>query len=193
MPIVRLACWLLALISSPAFAADDLTVVAERKGEFVEVRARATLDAPLSLIWTTLTDYERLPQFIPGLKKSRVLSRHGSVVVVEQSGEARFLMFSFPIDVTLESVEKPPTSIRVRAISGSFLYLDGAYLVEPDPARAGFVLTWTGTIAPDVSLPPLIGEFVLRISLEDQFSGMVREIERRESVRRVRGKDAARP
>ncbi len=167
-------------------------VEAARKGPFVEVRARATIDAPLSVIWTTLTDYERLPEFVPGLKKSRVLSRNGQSAIVEQSGEARFLIFSFPIDVTLESVEKPPSSIRVRALAGTLRHLEGGYEVEPDPGSGKFLLRWTGTIAPDVSLPPLFGEVVMRMSIQDQFTGMVTEIDRREAQRRAREKEANR-
>lgn len=192
MRLLHLACCLFFLGAGSARAAEDLSVEAARKGAFVEVKARATIDAPLSVIWTTLTDYERLPEFVPGLKKSRVTSRSGSTVVVEQSGEARFLVFTFPIDVVLESVEKPPYSIRVRALSGTLRYLEGGYEVEPDQDPGKFILRWTGTIAPDVSLPPLFGEVVMRMSIEDQFTGMVREIDRREALRRAGDKDARR-
>lgn len=189
MPLPRLACWLFVLCTGTAHAAEDLSVEASRKGAFVEVRARATIDAPLSVIWSTLTDYERLPEFVPGLKKSRVISRIGPTAIVEQSGEARFLMFSFPIDVVLESVEKPPSSIRVRALSGTLRFLEGSYEVEPDQDGGKFILRWVGTIAPDISLPPLFGEVVMRMSIEDQFTGMVREIDRREVLRRAGDKD----
>ena len=189
MSIVHLAFWL--LVCGIAQAAEDLTVEASRKGAYVEVRARATVEAPLSLVWTTLTDYERLPEFIPGLKKSRVVSRIGSTAIVEQSGEARFLIFTLPIDVTLESNEQPPSSIRVRALSGTLRHLDGGYLVEPDPNGPKVVLRWVGTLAPDISLPPLIGEVLMRMSIEDQFTGMVREIERREAIRRATEKDGS--
>lgn len=183
---LRLACWLLFLGCASVNAADDLTVEATRTGEYVEVRARATVEAPHAVIWGTLTDYERLPEFIPGLKKSRVLSRHGARTIVEQSGAAYFLIFSFPIDVKLEALENPPYSLRVRALSGTLRYLDGGYQLEGDPAGTTFILHWTGTIAPDVSLPPLFGEVVMRMSIESQFTGMVREIERREA--KLRGK-----
>jgi ribosome-associated toxin RatA of RatAB toxin-antitoxin module len=192
MPLYRLACWFFPLVAATAHAAEGLSVEAARKGAFVEVKARATIDAPLSVIWTALTDYEKLPEFVPGLKKSRVASRNGSTVVVEQSGEARFLMFSFPVDVVLEAVEKPPYSIRVRALSGTLRYLEGGYDVEAEPDSGKFILRWVGIIAPDVSLPPLLGEVVMRMSIEDQFTGMVREIDRREALRRAGDKDARR-
>lgn len=189
MHLLRIACWLVTFGTAPAHAAGEVKVEAVRKGEFIEVRASASIGAPLSIIWTTLTDYERLPEFVPGLRKSRVASRRGGTVIVEQSGEARFLMFSFPIDVTLQAIERPPASIQVRAIAGNLRYFEGGYFVEPDPAGTGMLLRWEGNIIPDVSLPPLIGEVVMRMSIEDQFTGMVREIERRELARR--GTEAA--
>lgn len=189
MRLLRFACWLLTFGTAATHAAGEVKVEATRKGEFVDVRAIALIDAPLSIVWTTLTDYERLPEFVPGLRKSRVISRKGGTVVVEQSGEARFLMFSFPIDVTLEAVERPPFSIVVRALSGNLRHFEGGYSVEPDSNGPGLALRWEGTLIPDVSLPPLIGEVVMRMRIEDQFTGMVREIERRAFERRNR--DAA--
>ena len=58
--------------------------------------------------------------------------------------------------------------------------------MDPEPKGGKIVLSWVGAIIPDVSLPPLIGEVVMRMRIEDQFTGMVREIERRESVRRAK-------
>ncbi len=192
MRLSRLACWFLLLGAASVHAAEDLTVEATRKGPYVEVRARATIDAPLSVIWTTLTDYERLPEFVSSMKRSRVTSRNGSTAIIEQAGEARFLMFTFPIDVTLEAIEYPPSSIRVRALSGTLRHLEGGYDVEPHPESAKFILRWTGTIAPDFSLPPLFGEVVMRMSVEEQFTAMVGEIERREAMRRSGEKDVRR-
>ncbi len=176
---------LLVLISSPAplLAAEDFSVEAERKGDLVEVRARAIVEAPFSVVWGTLTDYERLPEFVPGLRKSRVISRRGSTAVVEQSGEARFLMFTFPIEVTVESTERPPF-LEVRRVSGNLRHLEGRYEAEILEGTGRVRLRWNGMLAPESLLPPLIGEVLMRIAIEEQFGGMVREIERRESVRR---------
>jgi hypothetical protein len=38
-------------------------------------------------------------------------------------------------------------------------------------------------------LPPLIGELLVRANIEDQFLGMVREIERRAAERRGKSED----
>lgn len=167
-----------------AHAAEDFTVESIRRGDALEVICRATIDAPLEVLWQTLTDYDRLGEFIPGMRRSRVLERRGAVAVVEQSGEAGFLFLTFPIDVTLASTESPPYAIEVSMLKGNLKRLEGAYRIEP---RGGgrMMLTWTG-IVEALSMPPLLGEIVMRSNIEDQFRGMVREIERREALRRAR-------
>ena len=181
---------LFAVFATVALAATDLEVEATRNGELIEVRARATINAPLAVVWGTLTDYERLPEFIPGLKKSRVIQRAGAISVIEQSGEARFLFLTVPIEITLESTERPP-NIEVRRIAGTVRYMQGRYETEvlaTEPAQVQ--LRWIGAIAPESELPSLIGEALMRLSIHEQFRGMVGEIERREALRRQNAPDA---
>ena len=174
----------LALAMGSARAAADITVEAQRRGEALEVVCRAMLDAPLELVWQTLTDYERLAEFIPGMRRSRVLSQNGAVTVIEQVGEARFLFVSMPIEITLASTERPPYAIEASLLKGNLKRLEGVYRIEPQ-AGGRMLLTWTGLIEAE-SMPPLIGEMLMRSSIEEQFRGMVREIERREALRRER-------
>jgi ribosome-associated toxin RatA of RatAB toxin-antitoxin module len=163
----------------PGRTAEDLSVQVERRGERVEVRARALLAAPAALVWEVLTDYEHLPRFIPGLAKSAVRSRDGGRLLVEQSGEARFLIFSFPIEVRLEVTERPPQWISSRAVAGNVRRMTGRYEIEPDAERGTVLLRYSGEIEPDFELPPLLGVAALRSTVIEQFTAMVAEIERR--------------
>ncbi len=178
--VALLALW---CAGAAAGGADDISVEAIRRNGAVHVSAHATLDAPLSVIWSTLTDFDRLAEFIPGMSRSRLLEKRGNQAVVEQAGEARFLFFTFPIDVTLLSTARPPSSLDVRALKGNLRRLDGGYRIEPAP-DGRYLLRWTGIVEPESALPPLLGTAVMRASIEDQFTGMVREIERREALRR---------
>ena len=171
---------LLALFAAPLHAAGNLTVKTSRHGSAVQVEARATVRASLEVIWQTLTDYNRLPEFVPGISKSRLIEYRGTAAIVEQNGEAGFLFFKVPINVVVESLELAPYAIEVRVLSGNLKQLNGRYLIEAnDDPLAPFVLTWTGLIEHERSLPSLIGEFVMRTNVADQFRGMVEEIERR--------------
>lgn len=185
-PAAQFAALALAVFARAAPAADDVSVETMRRGDAVEVSARAVLDAPQALVWATLTDYAGLPGFVPGLRASQVLERRGAIALVHQQGEARFLFFSRAIDVLVESTESPPSVIEVRLVKGSLRRLSGRYEIASLATAAGsrIELRWTGTIEPESGLPPLIGEWLMRANIEDQFLGMVREIERREAGRR---------
>lgn len=175
---------MLALMMPGWVIGAEIEVKTSHSGDVVSVQAQATIAAPIEVVWATLTDYERLPEFIPGLKKSKVIARNGNTAVVQQSGEARFFFASVPIEVTLESSENPPHSIDVRRVSGSIKRLDGRYetqVLEGIPSQV--VLRWIGMIQPENGLPPLIGEALMRRSIRQQFTGMVGEIERREALR----------
>lgn len=183
-PLCGIAAALLQ--AGAASAADDLTVEAFRRGPAVEVVARATLRAPHELVWRTLTDYDQLASFVPGMRSSRVIERRGPAAIVEQIGEVRFLIFSFPIEVTVASVEKPPDVIEVNILKGNLKQLEGAYRIERSAVPGVLVLHWRGLIQPEAPLPPLLGEVVMRANIEHQFAGIVREIERRQSERTVK-------
>ena len=179
---------LLAPFAAVLRAADEVSVEARRREDALEVVCRALLDAPVELIWQTLTDYGRLSEFIPGMRRSRVVSQNGPTSVVEQLGDARFLFVSVPIEVTIASTEKPPYEIEAKLLKGNLKKLDGAYRIEPQPGGRA-LLTWTGIIEAE-SMPPLIGEMLMRSNIEDQFRGMVREIERRDALRLAREREA---
>jgi ribosome-associated toxin RatA of RatAB toxin-antitoxin module len=180
-----LSAWALA-----ALAASVVDVQTTRQGDLVDVQAKAVIKAPLELVWATLTDYERLPEFIPGLKKSRIIARNGATTTVEQTGVAQFLFLTVPIEVTVESTEKAPHTIEVRRIAGTLRQLQGRYETEALPDQGAVQLRWVGSIEPENRLPPLVGESMIRHSIQSQFTGMVREIERREAARKRSAKTA---
>lgn len=163
-----------ALARSPA----DISVEATSRDGAVQVTARTVVHAPAELIWQTLTDYDHLSQFVPGLDSSRVVSRQGSQLVIEQKGGIRWWFFYYPIRVTVASTERPYESISVHLLQGNLRRLDGGYRIESQP-DGSTELTWQGLIEPDGPLPGFIRTALLRRSISDQFAGMVQEIERR--------------
>ena len=104
------------LVPATAGAGDDVAFDMHRQGDALQVRAHAFLSAPMPLVWRVLTDYERMPRFIPGIARSVVRQRQGNHLLVEHTGDARFLFFTFPIDVTLEVDELPMQWVTSRAV-----------------------------------------------------------------------------
>jgi len=178
-PLLILTAWV-----GVAIGAEQVSVEASRQGTAVAIKARATIKAPYALIWQTLTDYDHLSEFIPGMMTSHVIERRGSAAIVEQTGEAGFLFLTYPIEVLVESREEPPAFIGMRVLKGNLKQLDGGYRIEKTGYKDDeFVLRWSGIIERPTSLPLFITVPVMRANISDQFRGMVKEIERREVLR----------
>ena len=170
------ALWIFLLAMPAMGQAAEISVQTTRHGDSFEVEAVAEIDADMVDAWKVLTDYDRLAEFIPGMQESRVVSRDGSNVVVDQRGEAGLLFFTFPMHVRLAIEEFPNDRIVSNAISGNFKELHGVYHLEA--LGAGLRLRYEGTFTPEFDVPPLIGTLVVRSTVERRFNAMVREIEK---------------
>lgn len=168
-----------------AGAAEGMVVAAEARGSAVSVDIRATVTAPHPVIWSALTDYGHLSEFIPGMQSSKITERRGSTAIVEQRGEAGFLVFSYGIDVVVASTEYHPDTIEIRVLKGNLKRLDGRYHVERGEKEGTWTVRWVGLIEPSLSLPQFLSVRLIRGSLVEQFRGMIDEIERRDVVRRT--------
>ncbi|MGH8640733.1 MAG: SRPBCC family protein [Burkholderiales bacterium] len=169
-----ISCLLLVCVAAAATAAD-VSVQATRDGEAVEVEAVADIAVGMARAWQVLTDYNRFSEFVPDLQASRIVSRQGPSIVVEQKGAARFLFFSYPIEVRLAVTEHPRQRIESRAIAGNFRELRSNYTLEP--REGGVRLRYQGRLVPDFQLP-LFHTYVLKSNVEATFRAMVEEIER---------------
>lgn len=168
-----------------AGAAEGMQVIAEPRGSAVAVDVRATVAAPHAVIWSTLTDYGHLAEFVPGMQSSKITERRGATAIVEQRGEAGFLIFSYGIDVVVASTEYHPDTIEIRVLKGNLKRLDGRYQVERGDRDGTWTVRWVGLIEPALTLPQFLNVRLIRGSIVDQFRGMVDEIERRDLMRRT--------
>jgi ribosome-associated toxin RatA of RatAB toxin-antitoxin module len=184
-------CTRLALMSALSIAAvsatagEVISVQATRQGAAVQVTTQAIVRAPQELIWQTLTDYDRLAEFIPDISSSRVIERQGSTVTVEQAGKAHLWFFTYAIDVVVEVTEQPPYALAVRVLRGNLKQLEGGYRLDKLEGKEGdeYLLQWSGLIEPALPVPTAVTLPLLRNNIARQFEGMVREIERREARR----------
>lgn len=174
-----LVAWL-ALAGAGAQAAGPVEVSASHKGRLVEISMRTQVTAPHHAIWSTLTDYENTPNWVPGMVRSVVLNRTPTGAVVEQTGRAGVLFFDLGVQVVVEVTESPPQQLHVKALGGDFKHLDGGYNITESPNEPGvFELTWRGTLELASGVPGFVAEPILRKNLQQQFAGVVAEIERR--------------
>lgn len=188
-PAVLIAAFALAAAQGlPGRAgAQELVIEVERQGEFITVSASALMQVDARIAWEVLSDYDNLAHFIPDMKSSRVVSRRGDRVVVEQKGEFGFFFYRQSVNVTLEVLEQPQRRIVARRIDGNIRELETRYDLET--TAAGVHFDYTGRFIPNFSLPPLIGMPIVRRIVERRFRAMVEEIVRRDALARSRPKD----
>jgi hypothetical protein len=183
----------LSALGEPAAASTHLNrFEVERDARGYRIDATADVSATREIVWQTLTDYERLPQFIPGVSRVRILNASESGgrqrLLVEQAGELHFLFFARRVVALLDVMQEPTTRIVAHAISrprladgrGDEMRLDafeGTYTLQA--LSGGVRLAYRARLVPEHSLPPIIGPWALRRTLQAQFEAMLAEIDRR--------------
>lgn len=179
---MRLVAWPLfpVLLFATADARPaEVAVHVVRAGDALHVEASAEFRGTIPRTWEVLTGYERYAEFIPDMQRSRVVSRIGNHVEVQQNGHARLLFLGFPIDVRLSVTEYPPERIVSRATGGNFREMLGTYRLEDEKGRVRLV--YTGRLVPDFAVPPVLGTLVFKHNIETTFRALVEEIERQQA------------
>lgn len=116
----------LAGADSPGAPTVDVT---ESDGTY-HVTAAFAVSEPAQIVMAVLTDYERIPRFMPDVEVSRVVSRTAGGAVVEQEAVSRFMLFSKRVHLLLD-VREDAGSIRFRDRCGrSFVSYEGAWVIE---------------------------------------------------------------
>jgi hypothetical protein len=177
---------------------DRVTVDVRRTGRRFEAEALLELAADARTVWDTITDYDALPRFMPGIRACRVIERTPRArdhdhVLVEQRGEFRLLLFAQPITVVLSIEEHRLRVAQAKAMrfdlgvfkDNAIDVFEGRYELTPFGARGApprVRLRYTALIGLRVPPPPAIGGIAVRQNLAAQLGGMVREIDRRRAT-----------
>jgi len=176
MPGLLLAAGLAAGLPQPAVA-SAARGDAQMQGSHVVSWGSVTVSAGLDLAFEVLTDYGNMASFLPGMLASRMVSRDGNSVIVEQSADEGVFLFRHRVDVRLAIVENPPHRLSVRALAGSFKEMDGSYLLTRKDDHT--LIEYRGRFLPAFDLPPMIGTYAVQRSLERHLGALAEEIERR--------------
>ncbi len=167
--------------ATPATAKLD---VRQQEGS-VRVLASSTVQADLQTTWNTLVGYERLPEFVPDMRSSRVLQRDGDRVLVQQSGRAGFGPLQRAFSLTLEVQEQPLQTVTAHAVGGDFARFESGYRLRAG-ADGQTHLEYSALIEPKDGIPPLVGVALMRRAIQRQFDALLAEIERQAAAQPAR-------
>ena len=176
------AALLLALgpaIGSVAAHGQAVDVKVQLTAGRVIVDVAAQVPVTRETAWAVLTDYEHMASYVSNLKSSTVLGRHGNLLQVEQSGEAKrgFLSFAF---TTVRAVELfPEREIRSHLIRGDFKSYEFTTRLAGE-AAGPVAIAHHGEYVPLRWVPPVIGPALIESETRKQYGELIAEMQRRE-------------
>lgn len=165
---------------APAVAVQVERVAGDGGGKVYRIASSGTVAAAPATVWRTLTDYDRLAEFVPDLDSARVVSRNGDKVVVEQLGKASFLFFSQPIGLVVQVHEQAPDRIDIGLVEGNMKVYRASWELTPLPGAAGTKVVYKAAIEPAFYVPAMVGTALVRKDIARMMGAVLSRMERRE-------------
>ena len=135
VPARRLVCLLVLLAAittdtvianTPGATRVDVT---ESGGVYTVSAAFAVTESPEAVI-AVLTDFERIPAYMPDVEVSRIVKRTPAGTLIEQQAVSKFMMFSKRVHLLLD-VREDAMAIRFRDRCGkSFASYEGSWQIS---------------------------------------------------------------
>lgn len=132
-------------------AADPITVNFQQQGTRLMASGELVVPVSAATAWEVLTDYERVPEFVPGMRISRVVEQTGNIWMVEQQGEMMANNLRMFYQGLLKIIRESPDRLSVQFVSGTFRNMQGQWTVsgKKAPVKLGYQLELdTGTPYP---------------------------------------------
>jgi hypothetical protein len=180
-----LAALLLAVLPVSAWSVNtdqDIVVHVQKDGQHIAVDVDCPVEAPRSIVWEVLTDYDHMAQFISNLEYSAVEERVDNMLRVHQKGKAS----RGPLTLTFDNVREvelvPYREIRSRLISGDLKASD--FITRIVEVGALVHILNSGRYTPNIWVPPFIGPALIEAETQKQFGQIRTEILRRSAMAR---------
>jgi ribosome-associated toxin RatA of RatAB toxin-antitoxin module len=182
--LARLFLFCFLLHMAPAAAQPGKLEVAVKRvaaGDMhvFEVASTGEVSAAPAAVWKILTNYERMPEFVPDLKTTKVLSRSGNRVVLEQYGVARFLFLNRGIELVVQVTEEPISAIDIALVSGDMKVYNCRWELVPTDS-GGTRIVYTGKLVPKFYVPGMLGSNIIRADIERMMHAVLARLERPE-------------
>ncbi|XP_020705996.1 uncharacterized protein LOC110116660 isoform X1 [Dendrobium catenatum] len=134
------------------------------------IRAKVLVHADVDTVWTVLTDYERLADFIPNLIYSgRIPCPHPGRIWLEQRGLQRALYWHIEARVVLDLQEFTKLDngreLQFTMVDGDFMKFEGKWSIKTGPRSSTTILTYEVSVIPRFNLPAIFLERIIRSDL----------------------------
>jgi len=179
--LARLLLASLFLFCTPAMAQPAKSEVVVKRvevdGEQVfQVSASGSVKASPAAVWKVLTNYEGMPEFVPDLEKTKVISRTGNRAIIEQSGVARFLFLSRTIHLIVQVAEEPMSAIDISLVTGDMKVYSCRWEMSALP-DGGTRVAYTGKMVPKFYVPGMLGANIIRRDIERMMGAVLTRLD----------------
>ena len=162
-----------------AAAAGPQVTVREDRGTYA-VTARFEIPQTVAAALAVLSDYERIPKFMPEVQSSVVVEQADGRTFVQQEAVSRFMMFSKKVHLLLEVTREPGAIRFVDRCGKSFVSYQGAWRAIAADGRT--VVSYELSAKPGFDVP----EFILKRLLKRDSVQMIERLQREIAARSAR-------
>lgn len=170
--------WLALLCLLPALLhAEPIKVDIKKENGRIMLSAVFSVAVPRDVVWSVMTDYEHMPDFLPQMKSSKIVQKSGPNLRITQQGVVPVMFFDFSYESTRDIELLPPDEIRSHSVGGNtgptraVTHLQ----VRDQSTLVSYSATWT----PASSMLASFGLDIMREQVSLQFSAMQQEMLRR--------------
>jgi ribosome-associated toxin RatA of RatAB toxin-antitoxin module len=160
--------------------AFEISIEKKAGSSIYKIHAKLLLHASQKTVWKILTDYERLPSFIPQISESKIVQKVGNSKLLAQVGrEVIFFVIRVTFRVLLEIREIPYEQISFRDTARKdFAVFEGKWRILN---KAQFMeISYFLDAEPKFEIFEFFTKSIIRNSIESIFFSLKSEIERTE-------------
>ena len=180
LPAARAMAGLLLLAAAaacPAQPVQPIQVQVHKSGQRIVIDVEVLVEAPVAQAWAVFTDYDGMPSFLKNVSMSKVLTRDGHTLIVEQAGATRVAFMTFEFHAVRKVEMVPMREIRSSMVKGDFEEYAASTTFAPVDGHVR--VRHHGEYVPRRWLPPLIGAVMIESETKKQYAQFVAEVMRR--------------
>jgi ribosome-associated toxin RatA of RatAB toxin-antitoxin module len=166
----------MALFFSSFAAASELRVDAHKDAGLIKIDAEFSVPVSKEQAWQVMVDFEHMPQFLPQLISSHIVSQSGNHLRVSQVLSVPLSLFNYHYESVRDIDLKPLSEIRAASVGGSEAYKSIALL---KPALGQTMISYHAEWQPQSSLLAGFALDTMRDQIRQQFTAMQQEMLKR--------------
>lgn len=172
-------------------AAADMHVDVRQSGMQLSVEGWLDTRVSRELAWSVLTDYERFPDFVPGIRANRITRAEGNEKTVEQKGEISTALFRLAYEGAMRVEETPGKGLTIRFLTGPFKDVRGEWRMEAGEDKKPRTLRLVYQLDMDMMktpFPPPLAPAIAEQQVRTWVEVFAREMEARMDRRKAKEK-----